>query len=85
MKFNKSTNVELIVTTLGRFLALGFNFILYVVLFKAMKIEDFAQFSLINGIQSFLLVVLLGPVLNVIGRETWVWYKYNSVYLLCLC
>jgi O-antigen/teichoic acid export membrane protein len=79
MKLSKTFNYEIGITTVGRISALALNFILYLLLFKTMELNDFAEYSLVNGIQSFLLVVVSGPIQNYIGRETWVWYNSKKL------
>lgn len=79
MKLSNTFNFEFGITSVGRITALALNFILYLLLFKTMELNDFAEYSLVNGIQAFLLVVISGPIQNLIGRETWVWYNSKNL------
>lgn len=72
---NLHNNIELFVSSIGRFAALLLNFGLYILIFRSISLNEFAEYSLINGIQSFILVVVSGPILNLIGKETWFWLK----------
>ena len=72
---NLHNNIELFVSSIGRFTALLLNFGLYILIFRSISLIEFAEYSLINGIQSFILVVVSGPILNLIGKETWFWLK----------
>ncbi len=78
---NTYNNIELIVSSIGRFTALLLNFGLYILVFRSINLNEFAEYSLINGIQSFILVVISGPILNLIGKETWYWLKEKKLTL----
>jgi len=67
------TSEELIAVA-GRFIGMGSSFVLFWMLVRALPPDQYAQLGLINGLQMFAHLILLGPVLVQIGRETWTWH-----------
>ena len=65
---------EELIATVGRFVGMGSNFVLFWLLVRALPPDQYAQLGLINGLQMFAHLILLGPVLVQIGRETWTWH-----------
>lgn len=67
------TNEELIAVA-GRFIGMGSSFVLFCLLVRVLPPDQYAQLGLINGLQTFAHIILLGPVLVQVGRETWTWH-----------
>ncbi|RII29443.1 MAG: hypothetical protein CXR30_11140 [Geobacter sp.] len=66
---------EVFAASMGRAVGAVSGFALFWLLVRALPPEQYAQLGLINGLQAFAAIILLGPVYAQTGREVWNWHN----------